>query len=253
MCTARATHTRGFTLVELLVVVGVIAILIALLMPALSKARRQAQQVACMSNLRQVASAILAYAQAHKGWFPAPASTWREQPEDWVHWQPGRDLSESRIFPFLGESPEVLKCPAGPPERRPPPGEPPYPFNYSVNHRFTGEPGRTKFGNLGGYDSQPCKLSQVLGPSQKILLIDEEVTAANDGTWHSHGFEAPGITGTSVSVRHDRGREVGGLATDPVAYYRAGRGNAAFADGHCEFVERMRLYFEKYTDPRLVP
>src|SRR5687767_13274310 len=135
----RLNHSRAFTLVELLVVIGIIAILLALLLPALSKARRQAQQVACMANLRQVGYAFLAYAQSHKGWFPAPASMRREQAEDWVHWQPGRDLSESRIFPYLGHSPDVLKCPAGPPQRLPPAGHPPYPFNYSVNARFTGD------------------------------------------------------------------------------------------------------------------
>src|SRR5687767_4314902 len=63
---------RAFTMVELLVVVGVIALLIAMLMPALRRARQQAQAVQCASNLRQVHSAFAMYANEFKGHFPFP-------------------------------------------------------------------------------------------------------------------------------------------------------------------------------------
>lgn len=69
-------HNRGFTLVELLVVIAIIAVLIALLLPALSKARQHANQVACMSNMRQIGMGLISYANDNQQWLVAALNSY---------------------------------------------------------------------------------------------------------------------------------------------------------------------------------
>jgi prepilin-type N-terminal cleavage/methylation domain-containing protein len=89
MSSPSQTSRRGaFTLVELLVVIGIISVLIAILLPALTRARQQAMTVQCMSNMRQVGNAMLIYADqndgylcpAHLGW--ANSTVYLNNPND---------------------------------------------------------------------------------------------------------------------------------------------------------------------------
>jgi len=70
----RRQDRRAFTLVELLVVIGIIALLISILLPTLNAARRAAYVVQCSSNMKQIATALLMYTQDNKGKLPPNAA-----------------------------------------------------------------------------------------------------------------------------------------------------------------------------------
>jgi prepilin-type N-terminal cleavage/methylation domain-containing protein/prepilin-type processing-associated H-X9-DG protein len=97
----RRERRQGFTLVELLVVVGIIALLIGILFPVLSKAREHANRLKCASNLRSIGHAMTMYLQ-HYRFYPAMVLAGGAEPAAWV----------PRLRPYLPAGKDVFLCPS---------------------------------------------------------------------------------------------------------------------------------------------
>lgn len=112
----RTTRTakNAFTLVELLVVIGIIALLIAILLPALNRAREQAKMAACLSNQRQIALAMIMYANDNKGALPpyghfTTVGTYDEDPNSrW--WVLISKYTGGHVGSYMGI--DIGRCPA---------------------------------------------------------------------------------------------------------------------------------------------
>jgi prepilin-type N-terminal cleavage/methylation domain-containing protein/prepilin-type processing-associated H-X9-DG protein len=108
---------RGFTLVELLVVIGIIALLISILLPALNKARESAKTLQCLSNLRQIGMAHAAYVADARG-YVLPTGYIRNGNSSWTLWTV--ILSKGKYLPMPGvkttdgaHTQSVYFCPGG--------------------------------------------------------------------------------------------------------------------------------------------
>jgi prepilin-type N-terminal cleavage/methylation domain-containing protein/prepilin-type processing-associated H-X9-DG protein len=210
----------AFTLIELLVVIAILAILAALLLPALTKTKEKAQALACGNNIKQLSFAWILYADdngdllVNNHGVPetlARRQTWANNVEDWQASDDNTNLvflTDSKLGPFANRSTKIYKCPA---DRVPAPnGE--RIRSMSMN-AMVGNPGEltNRFNPLY---VQFYKKSEFKNPSDTFVFLDEQADTLNDGFFVNRLEE---YTWGNV----------------PGSYHNAGA-NFSFADGHLE-------------------
>jgi prepilin-type processing-associated H-X9-DG protein len=266
--------------VELLVVIGIIALLIGVLLPVLGRAREQGRQTACLSNLRQLGMAFMMYANDNNGWLPGSARGINFYGHDWIQYQPTANLDRSAIAKYLGRindngltnsasnynksiNLQVLRCPSDDVGFRVRgdfnPNNPAsaYRFSYAMNHyigagflhlSYLANPNfRDLTSGAWGRDSVG-KITQVRRASEKMLLFEEAESTIDDG--HASP-DVPGTACNLLAIRHDRQRvnkEPTGsfsvISQDVLRSVWNGRlrGNVAFCDGSARTMTRLDMH-----------
>lgn len=185
-----ARPAKGFTLVELLVVIGIIALLIAILLPSLRRARQSAQSVACMSNERQVGIAIQQYLHDSKGqympYYSLSIGAWYRRlvadPDVWPNnargYLPGYDV----FFCPAYEHVRSLTNPYLPGETG---------VQYAVRRGYISygmNMGLTNDYRQAGYPEIVAKFTQLKKPTDTIVLVDAEHPVYRYGLFYVHPY-----------------------------------------------------------------
>jgi prepilin-type N-terminal cleavage/methylation domain-containing protein/prepilin-type processing-associated H-X9-DG protein len=210
----------GFTLIELLVVIAIIAILAGLLLPALAGGKQRGQAVACMSNLRQLGTALALYTDEHDGRYVnnhginetlRTRQNWANNVQDWQESDGNTNqalLASGKLGPYLAGSIAVFKCPsdqsvaANGPRLR----------SVSMNS-LVGDPGELT-NRFNPQLVQFFKPTQIPDASRIYVFLDEHPDTLNDGFFMNRWQEL----------------RWGNL---PGSWHN-GAANLSFADGHVE-------------------
>lgn len=167
-----STPSRAFTLVELLVVIGIIALLIAILLPALSTARAQSRAVACTSNVRQLATALQMYANDFKVFIGYHSSTDRKAAL-YPYLRMGKSNSDNQTL-------SVWNCPAN--------DQIDIRASYGFNTRLNWK-----------------KYARIRKSSEKVALCDGGLKEDGQPSTATHMW-SPGTVGSSSACRPDHTR-----------------------------------------------
>jgi prepilin-type N-terminal cleavage/methylation domain-containing protein/prepilin-type processing-associated H-X9-DG protein len=269
---SRVSRAAGFTLVELLVVIGIIAILVSILLPSLGKARNQANSVKCAANLRQIYLACQMFAAEHKDHLPRPSIVGGDDPKDpdpaidaidcWALENLNGQSNTSghasltvgalwRYIPGKDTRAKLLLCPSDNGEKTQGGGTAVSGdirnFSYSFNAYIT-NPNDRQRGGTGGR-MLGIQLGRVRNSGDKIMICEE--LAPNDAWWLLYGTldgRATNLNGDDWPAgRHagqryiGSGRQAGYNTPEYYRYLTVGRANHCFFDGHVAILSPQQI------------
>jgi type II secretory pathway pseudopilin PulG len=259
----------AFTLVELLVVIGIIAVLIAFLLPALNRARRQAQQVACQSNMRQIGIAWFTFATNNNGHLPASQTALGPSTDSWkgdwlghAYTATGAPINGDTaayfdtipqggtLYNYLGRSGAVLRCPATPATELDDGGGSNGKFDYQAFALFSGaklakikreaRPFWSQNGGLG-HPKTYTVTTPLIGEFEKGYDPYGQVSPQTAGTNMTGGKVSSALYRQCIFIGHPAGATMLGVDGSVYAYKRPGPSPAITA-----LSWQMRNYGPRY-------